>query len=288
MMVAYIAYKRLTPAVRARVDDLLMRNPSYRAWEQTIPATVSGREKRRRLFMLAATWPDQIKWHGSGYTDDGSDHGSLPDGAGSGQNTGYGDRLRHRYWHFVYKPFTRDGSPLPAIPTPNAEERIRLFRHVLASTTESDDLKSYDLVWLLHLVGDVHQPLHAATRVSAMQPKGDQSGNLVRLCPAPRKDTLRPFWNTIPGPETSVTAAENSAKTLAAASAAEAAVLDEAMWVQESFDLARTRVYTPPIGEGAGPFAVTPAYRASARSVARTQIALAGARLANVLNAELK
>jgi hypothetical protein len=25
----------------------------------------------------------------------------------------------------------------------------------------SDDVKSYDLLWLIHLVGDTHQPLHA-------------------------------------------------------------------------------------------------------------------------------
>lgn len=30
----------------------------------------------------------------------------------------------------------------------------------------SDDVRSYDLVWLLHLVGDLHQPLHATSRFS--------------------------------------------------------------------------------------------------------------------------
>jgi len=36
------------------------------------------------------------------------------------------------------------------------------------------------------------------------------------------------------------------------------------------------------------PYMLTPAYRSNAKSVAREQIALAGARLASVLNAELK
>jgi hypothetical protein len=288
MMVAYVAYRKLTPTARARVDDLLLRNPYYKRWEIAIPATVSGAEKKLRIFMLAATWPDQIKAHDSGYTDDGTDNGNRPDGASSSQNTGYADNLRHKYWHFVDTPFTRDGSPLPPIPTPNAQDRIHLFRAVLASTTESDDLKSYDLTWLLHLVGDVHQPLHVATRVSASQPDGDQNGNLVSLCPAPCKDELRAFWNTILGTQTTITAAENLAKTLAAAPPVDAAVLDEAMWVRDSFELAQSKIYTPPIGAGAGPFTITPAYRAGAKSVARKQIALAGARLANVLNAELK
>src|SRR5262245_25864979 len=148
MTVAYVAYQNLTPTARTRVDDLLRRNPYYSEWEKTIPATVSSAEKKLRIFMLAATWADQIKADDSGYMDEGTDKGSRPDGASSTQNTGYGDKLRHRYWHFIDIPFTRDGSPLPPTSTPNIQERIHLFRTVLASTTQSDDLKSYDLVWL--------------------------------------------------------------------------------------------------------------------------------------------
>ena len=288
MMVAYVAYQRLTPAARARVDDLLLRNPSYTKWEMTIPATISGAEKKLRIFMLAATWPDEIKAAHSGYADDGSDDGSRPNGASSAQNTGYSDHLRHRYWHFVAMPFTSDGSPLPPIPTPNAQDRIHLFRTVLASITESDDLKSYDLTWLLHLVGDVHQPLHVATRVSGTEPDGDHNGSRVAICPAPCKDDLRAFWNTVLGTQATVTAAENLAKTLKAAPTGDGAVLDEAIWVRDSFELAQSTVYKPPVGAGRGPFTITAAYRASAKSVARRQIALAGARLANVLNADLK
>jgi hypothetical protein len=287
-VVAYVAYKELTPAVQARVDHLLRLNPYYGKWVMTIPASVSRAEKKLRIFMLASTWPDQIKARHTGYTDDGIDNGTRPDGPSSSLNTGYADHLRHKYWHFVEMPFTRDASRLPPIPSPNAQDRIHLFRAVLASMTESDDLKSYDLTWLVHVVGDVHQPLHVATRVSATQPNGDQNGNLVRLCPPPCNDVLRNYWNTILGTETSVTAAENLARTLAAAPGTDAAVLDETRWVREGFELAQREVYTPPIGDGAGPFTVTSAYRVRTTSVARKQIALAGARLANVLNAELK
>jgi hypothetical protein len=94
MMVAYIAYNKLTPAVRARVDDLLRRNPYYSKWEMTIPLAVSEAEKNLRVFMLAATWPDQIKLNDSGYTDDGTGNGDRANGASSSQNVGYGDTLR--------------------------------------------------------------------------------------------------------------------------------------------------------------------------------------------------
>ena len=78
--------------------------------------------------------------------------------------------------HFVDVPFSPDGTPLPEIPTPNAQTRINDFRAVLASNSP-DALKSYDLSWLLHLVGDIHQPLHGTTRVTHSRPGGDDGGN---------------------------------------------------------------------------------------------------------------
>ena len=97
---------------------------------------------------------------------------------------------------FIDTPFSTDGTALPAIPTLNAQERIALFRQVLASTS-GDPLKSYDLVWPLHLVGDIHQPLHASTRVSATDPDGDAGGNTVKLdC---TRCELHAFWDGLLG-----------------------------------------------------------------------------------------
>ena len=62
----------------------------------------------------------------SGYTDDGSQNDNRPDGAGSSQNTGYGDTLRHRYWHFVDTPFTRDGPRSGGV----AHQRPKPLEHV--------------------------------------------------------------------------------------------------------------------------------------------------------------
>jgi hypothetical protein len=47
-------------------------------------------------------------------------------------------------------------------------------------------------------------------------------------------------------------------------------------------------VYVGPVGPGKGPFTLTPEYLATAQQVARERVALAGARLANLLNGELK
>jgi len=293
MMVAFIAYQLLNPVTRARADALIALNPEFDTWKTLIPASVPDADRPAMLFMIAATWPDRIKSQ-SAFHDDGTDNGNRPDGPPSSQNTGYGDTLRHRYWHFVDDPFATDGTPVPPVPVPNAQERIHLFRQVIASPAQPDPLKSYDLVWLLHIVGDVHQPLHDSTRVRKAQPNGDAGGNLVTVCADHAcsaggvQEALHHFWDDVVGGDVPVTTAASAAMLLAPADAGAAALLDETIWVHEGFALARGTVYQPPVGKLGGPYSLNAHYKQTALALARKQIALGGARLANVLNAELK
>jgi hypothetical protein len=288
MALAYRAYGDLTPAVRTRVDALLVINPAFSRWVALLPPGVGGSGRGAMLFAIASTWPDQIK-DDSGYSDDGTENGNRPSGPTSSQNIGYPDTLRHKYWHFVDRPFSRDGTAPPDIPEPNAQSRIRLFRSVLSSSAP-DDLKSYDLVWLLHLVGDVHQPLHCATRVSGDMPAGDAGGNFVAICTedCALSQTLHAFWDTLLGGGFSIVDAVRVANTLPAPTPGRAHMLDEGAWVRESFALAKSSVYRWPIDSGPGPFRMTGAYRKAAVRLARRQVSLAAARLALVLNGELR
>jgi hypothetical protein len=286
MAVAFVAYRLLTPSIRTRVDALLTTNPSIAVWRDRI-ASVSADKKKQTIFMLAAAWPDDIK-NDPAYTDTND----TVDGSRAARNIGYKDKLRHKYWHFVDRPFSDDGTSLISVPAVNAEERITLFRQTLASSA-GDNVKSYDLVWLEHLVGDVHQPLHCATRVSAGVKSGDRGGNGVRLaagCPECGDATeLHGFWDGVVGETNRATIAATFAQTLSAADATAGGVVDVERWITDSFDLARAKVYVnPPIGLGSGPFAITPGYRSEALDVAMKQIALAGARLANLINSNLK
>ena len=199
-------------------------------------------------------------------------------------------------------PFSEDGTALPPVPAPNAETQIAAFRAALGAA-KSDDVKSYDLTWLEHLVGDIHQPLHAVERVTASLPNGDAGGNRVLLCSAPCSDNLHLFWDRLVGSESArqsppprrpdTTAAALAAATQAAmmlprANTRLAMVSDEAAWVRESFAGAKKYAYAPPIGPGEGPYTITQSYFEAARKVAEERVALAAARLANLLNRELK
>jgi len=215
MMVAAVAYQKLTPKTKARVDALLLLNPDRVNWFALIPPGTSAARTKMMIFVIAATWSDRIKSDPDYHTDGPHGGNRPPNDPSASQNIGFDDFARHKYWHFIDVPFSLDGTALPPIPTPNAQERITVFRTVVASNS-ADPLKAYDLSWLLHLVGDIHQPLHCVTRVSAASPEGDDGGNGVKLT-APA--TLHAFWDDALGTDKSPATAITAAAALAAAPA---------------------------------------------------------------------
>jgi len=286
MMVAAIAWKHLNDTSRARVAQLLKLNPSYGTWIAGAPAD----QQDQIAFVTAATWPDAIKDKNSGYKSDGDR--PLP-GPASAQNIGYADKLQHKYWHFIDTPFSTDGTPLIQPVAPNAQTQISLFTTSIKSSDVSDDIKSYDLVWLEHLVGDVHQPLHATSRFSHDLPDGDQGGNLVVLacadpCSKHQANELHAFWDNALGTSKTAADAIAAAERLAKAPAAATAVTDERVWIQESFEAAKQFAYALPAGPGAGPYQLDATYKKNALTEAQARVALAGARLADLINSDLR
>jgi hypothetical protein len=60
--------------------------------------------------------------------------------------------------------------------------------------------KAYDLGWLLHLVGDLHQPMHAVNGISVTLPEGDRGGNLVEIKGVTDgASELHAFWDEVLG-----------------------------------------------------------------------------------------
>ena len=94
---------------------------------------------------------------------------------------------------------------------------------------------------MLHFVGDLHQPLHAADNQ-------DRGGNCVPLAlGGPRTVNLHSYWDTV-----AVEAIEPDADKLAAKLSAQITPADRAAWEQgdakawamESFAIAQSTVYT--------------------------------------------
>src|SRR5260370_42109238 len=73
MAVAYVPYQTLSPQLRLEVTRLVRLNPSYGAWTANVPIA----DRDLHAFMLAATWPDQIKSDGQ-HVSGGPCNGNRP------------------------------------------------------------------------------------------------------------------------------------------------------------------------------------------------------------------
>src|SRR5262249_58066038 len=80
-------------------------------------------------------------------------------------------------WHFVDIPVSADQLD-PQRDCRNNDcvsARIGLFQKVLADRTVEREKRREALMFLVHFVGDLHQPLHCAER------NGDRGGNLLKV-----------------------------------------------------------------------------------------------------------
>ena len=315
--VAYVAWQQMTPATRARTIELIklvptLTNPDdpskiipgYNEWLSDLPAGLSQDEQNLFLFMRAATWADSIKHRWL------QDSDIPPTGRSVEVHIGFRDGESHGYWHFIDTGFTRDNSTVPPTPVPNVATQITALRDAIA-TGEDQTLEAYDMVWLEHLVGDIHQPLHGSARY--VKGASDLGGNKVkiRMTTAMKKqfegthsksapNELHAFWDDLPGegqPADVLPDAVTFAKDLPAVDSSQLNDTDPGGWAAESLALAKSHAYHAPIGKDLQPsgstgsssgYLISTTYFNQAFSDAHDRIALAGARLAKLLNENLK
>jgi hypothetical protein len=308
--VAFVAWQQMNSQARIEALKLLKQVPQimktknidgFAQWQSELPSGLSADDQNMFLFMRAATWADSIKHVGLKDSDD------PPVGVSVDKPQGFSDPASHGYWHFVDRGLTTDKSKPPATPVPDAAVQIVELRKDLASETDPK-MRAYELVWLLHLVGDIHQPLHGVRRFVNNQ--SDLGGNDVAISlpadlkakflanrPAGAKGNppteLHAFWDDLPGvttdPELALKPAQAFAKALPAATRGDLKETDPSKWADHSFDLAVQHAYVSPVGPlnkdaQGNAFAITDAYYNAALPVAQTQLSVAGARLAKMLN----
>jgi len=197
------------------------------------------------------------------------------------------DTLRHQdiNWfatmHYIDIPFSDDGSALPFPQDVNALWAIERSRHLLLNKYATSFDKGIALRILIHVVGDIHQPLHAVTKISAELPKGDRGGNLVLLDDNPVAKNLHSYWDKGAGllgtKNYNETQIEKRAAKIEKRWPCKQLDLDStpAQWANESHILAIKRVYKLPVDEH---------YQINAQKISEKRIAIAGCRLGALLN----
>jgi hypothetical protein len=255
MTVAQVAFDNLTPAERDRVNEL---------------AALIEFEGKDYEFVTSACWMDDIR--------DSPMFEPLKD------------------WHFITQRYIIDNAVADEPPPPvNAAAIIVWLTNRIKSKDEPDLKKAYYLAELVHLVGDIHQPLHTVTRYTIDEKGGDRGGNFFLLAETARRKNLHSYWDAAGGGfgfrdisrplndagrtklQKFATSVQNSFPKPGMAS--EINKLDPMEWAREGKALAISQVYQG-IKEHDEP---SEAYQTNAQKVSARRIALAGYRLAAIL-----
>ncbi|CAK8994044.1 unnamed protein product [Durusdinium trenchii] len=159
MLTAEIARQQLTKSQVAVINGLLEE------WSDDFPGLCD--------LVTAAVWPDQLKC---------ANHGAVCPRAVM-ENIHIFDP-----WHFDEKPYNPQNLTLPHCADqwlPNPSASFTLTSAITSmGTSNSRFAFNFMLRWVIHLVGDIHQPLHSAdgyfddARLGHL-PQGDRGGNLT-------------------------------------------------------------------------------------------------------------
>ena len=161
--------------------------------------------------------------------------------------------------------------------------KIEDFRKALNDPSIAPAQRREDLMFLIHFVGDMHQPLHCSDNK-------DKGGNGVRVEFFGRQTNLHSVWDSgllgRIGTEDQLFGPLSTESARRARKWSKGTVED---WAEEAHKAAQKMVYgrLPKVAAGA-PVPIDAAYEKKADPLIREQIEKAGARLAAVLNAALK
>lgn len=182
---------------RDEARRVLESHPAYAHWQSELSDHTEV-DRGEALFMLAAAWPDDVR-------------------------RGQFKRFDQPTWHYVNFAYT-PGKPLADV-LGSEPFNGQLLSQLLANLSLYRDrnnapaLRAVALSWVLHLGGDITQPLHVTALVNPALPDGDRGGNdlLVRASERSKKGIrLHKIWDDgATGTNVSLTAASHLAIELA-------------------------------------------------------------------------
>jgi len=190
-------------------------------------------------------------------------------------------------FHFIDIPFRDNGPVNPPLPNaPHVISKIDEFSQFFRNGGGTDQENVDALSWLIHMFGDIHQPLHCIEHISELHPTGDRGGNSFRLKGTPKN--LHSAWDGSVDP-----AGQTDEQELAVqiadlhtrgSLATDLAITDPVKWARATFRLAKKHAYS--IEENPDdPPKLSSTYVKTMQKVGRRQAALAGYRLSDRLEA---
>lgn len=260
-LVAAIAWEEMSPIARQRAGELLAAHIDHQRW---LERGGSG-DSARSLLLEAASWPDELRDDPRFY-DEQREAATPP-------LPGLPDTARHRHWHYLDLPASGDSRPGNGDLDRQLRRLIEVLRH------GSPQEKTYALPWIIHLLADLHQPLHVGSR-------NDEGGNhFFILDPGhgrPKESNLHRWWDDLPGPSWLRGARLQQIVDRLRADQVKPAHGDLRLWLEESRQLAHQFAYPATSNSSAAVISVE--FAAQSQTIANQQIYAAGVRLGQLLD----
>ena len=183
-------------------------------------------------------------------------------------------------WHYVDIQLT-DSSYVPSRDCPNDDcvvAAVATHIAILADRSRPDSARASALKFVVHFVGDLHQPLHAGER-------HDKGGNDVKVTFNGKTTNLHSLWDSgllLSFGQTDEEIVRQLTEEISRRSTRDIATLSDgtvASWVMESHDVARDVVYS----NLPSSLEITPAYADAARPVIYERLLRGGVRLGAIL-----
>tara|TARA_B110000879_G_scaffold210662_1_gene301298 strand:- start:779 stop:1681 length:903 start_codon:yes stop_codon:yes gene_type:complete len=154
MLVADIAYTNLKDPAKKTVNELL---PYMKSEDTQNHKYTFDKNNPNYTLMAVSHWPDDIKSY--------PNYLSL-----------------YSTWHYIEHAYTDDGTDIPSIiPRDNVVGAISQFKRHLGLNKANAYSRARALSFLVHFVGDIHQPLHCGEYYSKLVPNGDRGGNSYKI-----------------------------------------------------------------------------------------------------------
>lgn len=200
-------------------------------------------------------------------------------------------------WHYIDLPYSMDGTNAPSdSEIENVVWAIKQGYSTMSGYKRDSAVLETALMlrYLVHFVGDLHQPLHATTMFSSKFPSGDRGGNSFKVSFNSEISNLHALWDAVlgeleqdisrPASNDALSNLETFSKGLMsqytrADLSSDLSVTDYNLWAQGSLKLAEEYVYDG-ITPGSTPSA---SYIKRGIDVSNKQIVLGGYRLADLI-----
>jgi hypothetical protein len=195
-------------------------------------------------------------------------------------------------WHYTDLELSRPDLEAACARRSCAAEKVDQFARELASPRTSEAERIFALKMVLHLVGDLHQPLHSATAYAGG--RNDAGGNCERVVVpgflgVSRPMSLHAYWDDATVEALGRDPSSVAAKLRRQISPAQVRAWSQgspAAWTMEAYGLADQVAYRfgGPARCGGYTVPLSGDYQARAQQTAALQLQRAGVRLATILN----